>query len=310
MVRILAALLLLTACEKSIPNTAAIAKTAASQATSLSSDGYRFAVIGDYGSGDENEALVASLVRSWQPKHVLTLGDNVYPTGGSASYDENIGKYYAEFIGSYRGAYGTGSMSNRFWPAPGNHDWYETAALEPYRAFFTLPEEPASERYYQVALDARVQLYVLDSDPREPDGITADSKQAQWLRGALSANQGKSCFHLVTMHHPPYTTQTGHASAVAMRWPFKDWGADLVMAGHNHHYERLEAEGLTYLVNGTGGASVYPQRAERLPESKVFVEGKLGAVLGTVGKDSITLEYFEAETGKRLDQFTLRKTCP
>jgi hypothetical protein len=40
-----------------------------------------------------------------------------------------------------------------------------------------------------------------------------------------------------------------------MRWPFKEWGASVVLSGHDHIYERIEVDGLTYIVNGLGGDS-------------------------------------------------------
>jgi hypothetical protein len=42
-----------------------------------------------------------------------------------------------------------------------------------------------------------------------------------------------------------------------MQWPYAAWGADLVLAGHDHCYERLQLDGITYVVSGLGGASLY-----------------------------------------------------
>lgn len=42
-----------------------------------------------------------------------------------------------------------------------------------------------------------------------------------------------------------------------MQWPFAEWGADLVLAGHDHGYERIELGGITYVVSGLGGAPPY-----------------------------------------------------
>src|SRR6266849_1296587 len=76
----------------------------------------RFAVIGDYGVDTTNEARVALLVKSFHPQFILTVGDNNYPSGEASTIDANIGKYYAEFIGGYHGAYGRGSPTHRCWP--------------------------------------------------------------------------------------------------------------------------------------------------------------------------------------------------
>ena len=78
-----------------------------------------FAVIGDFGSNDSNEAAVANLVKSWNPSFIVTVGDNNYPDGEASTIDANIGKYYHEYIHPYSGAYGAGAATNRFWPSVG-----------------------------------------------------------------------------------------------------------------------------------------------------------------------------------------------
>jgi hypothetical protein len=61
----------------------------------------RFAVIGDFGLDGESEAKVADLVTSWNPDFVITTGDNNYFQGAASTIDQNIGKYYCQFIGNY-----------------------------------------------------------------------------------------------------------------------------------------------------------------------------------------------------------------
>jgi hypothetical protein len=196
--------------------------------------GVRFAAIGDYGTaGDilqsliDGEPEVAALVKSWNPEFIITLGDNNYPDGAASTIDANIGQFYASFIGSYTGAFGPGAAANRFWPSPGNHDW-NTPTLKPYLDYFTLPN---NERYYDVELGP-VHLFAMDSDPAEPDGTSATSTQAQWLQARLQAST--ACYDLVYFHHPPYNSGSHHGSSTGMRWPFKAWGADAVLAGHEH----------------------------------------------------------------------------
>src|SRR5207247_7315774 len=97
---------------------------------------------------------------------------------------------------------------------------------------------------------ALVHLYGIDSDGHERDGTSSTSTQANWLKNALAAST--ACFKLVDFHHPPYTTWSG-GSTTYMRWPFPSWGADIVLTGHAHLYERLNAGGFPYIVNGLGG---------------------------------------------------------
>src|SRR4051812_45485396 len=84
----------------------------------------RFAAIGDYGTNDPKEAAVAQLVKNWKPEFIITLGDNNYSGGESTTIDQNVGKYYHEYILNYHGSYGAGSIGvQRFFPCFGNHDW-------------------------------------------------------------------------------------------------------------------------------------------------------------------------------------------
>src|SRR6185503_7472315 len=136
--------------------------------------------IGDFGSDYVSTRQVARLVKSWQPHFVLTVGDNNYPRGEAATLDRNVGQFYREFIAPYAGRYGAGAVSNRFFPALGNHDWL-TADAQPYLDYFTLP---GTERYYTFTRGP-AQFFCLDSDKREPDGVTPNSAQGQWLQQAL-----------------------------------------------------------------------------------------------------------------------------
>lgn len=250
----------------------------------------RFAVIGDFGVDSDDEADVAALVHSWDPDFIVTLGDNNYPVGSSLSIDENIGKYYARFMGHYAGDYGPGADVNRFFPSPGNHDWYSPERLNPYTRYFHLP---GNERYYDLRIGP-IHLFALDSDGHEPDGNTPDSSQARWLEPRLRASD--ACLKLVYFHHPAYSSSS-HGNALNMRWPFAAWGATAVMSGHDHAYERLDIGGTPYFVNGLGGAPTY-EFAEVQPESRVRFNAAHGAMLVRVHPDGV--EYQFRDTQNRL----------
>jgi len=260
----------------------------------------RIAAIGDYGEDVTEEAQVANLVKSWKPDQVITLGDNNYQSGAASTIDANIGKYYHDFIGNYRGSYGAGSATNKFWPSPGNHDWV-APNLTPYTDYFTLP---GNERYYDLDLGI-VHLYAMDSDEHEPDGNTATSKQALWLKDKLAAS--KSCYDLVYFHYPAYSTGD-HGSDTDLRWPFETWGADAVLSGHDHSYERFQVGGIPYFVNGLGAAGIYKFAKSPLPETKLRYDAKHGAMLITATTTGITFEFWTYD-GQKVDTLTVPKTC-
>ena len=257
----------------------------------------RFAVIGDFGLDGAAEADVAALVHSWQPNIVITVGDNNYPSGAADSMDANVGKYYHDYIFPYTGTYGAGADVNRFFPTLGNHDWY-TAGAQPFLDYFTLP---GNERYYDFVWGP-VHFFALDSDENEPDGINAGSAQAAWLQQGLAAST--STWNIVYMHYPPYSSGM-HGSIDWMQWPFAAWGADAVLTGHDHLYERLLVDGIPYIINGAGGGALY-NFGTPLPESQFRYDANYGAMLVTAIETGIQFEFYN-RVGELIDSYQVTK---
>ena len=263
-------------------------------------DKVRIAVIGDYGDDSQTEADVAALVRSWKPDFVVTTGDNNYPSGAAGTIDSAVGRHYHEFIAPYLGIYGSGADTNRFFPTLGNHDWDATTRAtrlpQPYLNYFELP---GNERYYDVAWGP-VHIFAVDSDYREPDGSSSDSIQANWLRWRLAASTAP--WKLVLMHEPPYSSGL-HGSSTRLRWPYQAWGANAVLSGHDHTYERVVLDGFPYIVNGLGGSSrtwfVVP-----IPGSQVRYNADSGAMLIEASRERITFK-FVSRKGQVIDKYTL-----
>ena len=259
--------------------------------------------IGDFGGGGVFESGVAKLVKSWQPRVIITVGDNNYPLGTAETIDRNIGQFYHEFIAPYQGAYGAGASSNRFFPSLGNHDWM-AAGARPYLDYFELP---GNERYYTFTAGP-VGFFCLDSDAQEPDGNTEDSTQAQWLKKELGAST--SAWHVVYFHHAPYSSGELHGSQTgesdALRWPFRSWGAHVVLSGHDHLYERLRADGLTYFVNGLGGESFDRFYRRPAPESVKRFSGEFGAMRIDATETNLTFRFLTSK-GRVVDTHVLFK---
>lgn len=263
-------------------------------------DATRFAVIGDYGL-PQGQWDVSSVIESWEPEFIATVGDNNYPVGSAETIDENIGQFYHDYISPYVGRYGKGASTNRFFPSPGHADWDSEDGLDPYLDYFTLP---GNERYYDL-LWGSVHLFLLDTDERDPDGATVESVQAEWLRQGLSASEAP--WKLVLAHHAPYTSHTVE-DIERMRWPFKEWGADAVLSGYFHVYERLEVDGLPYFVNGTGGSHV-SGFGEIDPRSLFRYNEDYGAMIIDAEPERLTFRYVN-EKGLLLDQLVLERDGP
>lgn len=259
-------------------------------------------MIGDYGLASQPELEVANLVKSWNPDFIITTGDNNYPSGAASTIDQNIGQYYHDFIYPYPGSYGAGAAENQFFPSLGNHDWY-TAGAAPYFSYFTLP---GNERYYDFSRRP-VQFFAIDSDSNEPDGNSSTSRQAAWLQSRLAS----SCatWNIVYLHHAPYSSGTGHGSTLGMQWPYAAWGADAVLAGHDHTYERIIQNGIPYFVNGLGGSSIYTFTATPVPGSLARYNADYGAMLVDADSTSITFQFL-ARTGTVVDSYTVDAATP
>jgi tartrate-resistant acid phosphatase type 5 len=282
----------------------------------------QFAIIGDMGVRSAGQLYVANQFKRWKPDFVVALGDIAYNGDSTTSYDSKVGRYYWEYLHPYTGQYTqsvgvtvTPAGFNRFWPVPGNHDWDLSNGLAFYRAFFALP---GNERYYTVTLGS-VALFMLDSDndpqPGNRAGLALDnqgptSAQALWLKEALAASTAP--WKLVVFHHPPYTSAP-RGPSTWMHWPFKDWGAHMVLSGHEHMYERLEVDGLPYVVNGAGGAPLTPILSP-VNGSILRGVGHHGAQRVLANRDGITFAFVSTEgtdtdtDDKVLDTFTLG--CP
>lgn len=260
-------------------------------------DPVRFAVIGDYGSGEQSEADVAELVKSWDLDFIITTGDNNYARGEAATIDENIGQFYHDFIYPYKGAYGAGADVSRFFPTLGNHDWY-TAGAQPYLDYFELP---GNERYYDFEWGP-VHLFALDGDPSEPDGVGASSVQAAWLQTRLA--ESTAPWKIVYNHFPPYSSGP-HGNTDWMQWPFQEWGATAVLAGHDHTYERLLVDGLPYFVNGLGGGAKYNFETP-VPDSQVRYNADFGAMLVEASEESLTFQFITRK-GEVIDTYSLTR---
>jgi len=269
-----------------------------------------FATIGDYGDGFADEGNIAGLVYSWNPDFIITMGDNRY---GSTDFDKTVGQFYCDSLteaesGSY--CSGSNSPTNAFFPSLGNHDYTDGSGLNEYLNYFTLPGAgvdtsgtSGSERYYDF-IRGPVHFFAIDS---EGALNSASDKMAQmnWLEAQLAASNAP--WQVVYFHHAPYSSATNHGSTTAMQWPFAAWGADAVIAGHDHTYERILADGIVYFVNGLGGHSIgnYTTPVSGpVSGSRVRYNGDYGAMRVDASDIAITFEFINV-SGSIIDTYTI-----
>jgi hypothetical protein len=262
-------------------------------------DSITFGVIGDYGECSAAEQNVATMVDGWTPDFIVTAGDNWQGgnmDGGGAC------DTYAEAVGAYYGTYVTGQD---LLPSPGNHDYYadNPDGLNHYRSYFTyIPtDDDFGQRYYDF-VQGDVHFFMMDSDEALRNS-TFMQTQRDWLQSRLGASS--TTWQIVIFHHPPYTSGAAHADSTAMRWPFAAWGADLVIGGHNHTYERIARDGIRYFTVGSGGGGLQGFGTID-PYSEVRYGANYGAMRVTASDVSITLEFLSIDGGGTVqDAYTL-----
>ena len=195
-------------------------------------DSLHFAVIGDSGTGDKNEYEIARQMVAFRAKFpyamVLMLGDNLY--GGESPQD-----FKAKFEEPYKDLLADGV---KFYASLGNHD-------DPKQRFYK-PFNMNGQRYYTFKANDRVRFFVLDSNYMDP-------QQLNWLASELKGSNSpwKICF----FHHPLYSSGKQHGSDVDLRRflepLFLEYGVKVVLAGHEHFYERLKPQkGIYYFISG------------------------------------------------------------
>ncbi len=282
----------------------------------------RFAAIGDYGRNDPSEQAVADLIQNWEPDFILTLGDNSY---GATDIDDNVGKYYADYINNYTGAYGSGSPVSRFYPAMGNHDYTDGSGAQTYLDYFTLPSDESSsnnERYYDF-VRGNVHFFVLDGNQAgigsaqgnltaPGDGQSPTSAQGVWLQNALA--NSTATWKIVYLHYAPYSSSAHGNETVAlnMRWPFQAWGATAVFGGHDHTYERFNIDNIPYFVNGLGAEATnrFCGTVAVDPASEICHERIPGALFVEANSCQITFQFITYDN-IIIDTYTQNKaTCP
>jgi hypothetical protein len=270
---------------------------------------FRFAVIGDSGSGSSGQAAVASLLESLAPDLVLIAGDVIYPSGAAAAIDPKYFVPYASLLGE-----------RPFYLALGNHD-YGTGCAQPYLDAFCVPTSvPGGERYYSFDR-GEVHFVSADSDPLSgpPSGcssLPAFAAQAAWLDADLAASNAP--WKIVFFHHPPYSDSShgDDPDVQAVFVPiFEARGVDLVLSGHDHCYERFPPMlggapapgGVRYMVAGTGGANLYGINPGPLLQ---FGAASRGALVGDVRGNQIRLRFYGAGSGnfgQVLDEIVMSK---
>jgi hypothetical protein len=202
-----------------------------------------FVGAGDIGDCSKQNGLLTAQLLETIPGTVFTAGDNAYDSGTSAQYTNCYGPTW-------------GKYKDRTKPIPGNHE-YRTPGASGYFQYFN-----NIAPYYAYDLGSW-RIYALNSEV----DVSATGEEVQWLQADLAANP-RQCV-LAYWHQPRWSSGTHHGSNAKYQtlWQvLSNAGAELVLNGHEHNYERFtpmnadgqpDPQGLREFVVGTGGRDHY-----------------------------------------------------
>jgi hypothetical protein len=194
----------------------------------------RFAVIGDSGTGDKLQYDVGRLMEAYRQKaafdFVIMLGDNIYGA-------DQPGDFKLKFETPYKPLLDAGV---KFYAALGNHD-------NPNQRFYK-PFNMGEKLYYNYK-NGNVELFALDSTYMDPT-------QLEWVTQKLQ--ESKAAWKICYFHHPLYSDARFHGPDKDLRLRlepiFQKIGVNVVLAGHDHVYERIKPQnGIDYFILGSSG---------------------------------------------------------
>src|SRR5882724_10448790 len=183
----------------------------------------RFAVIGDSGTGDRAQYEVAQMMEAYRQAakfdFVIMLGDNIYGSHSPRDFAKKFEQPYKPLL----------DAGVKFYASLGNHD-------DPNDERLYKPFNMGGERYCSFKKDD-VEFFVLDSNYMDP-------AQLRWIEQALQ--KSKSKWKISYFHHPLYNDGVSHGPDLDLRSQltplFERYCVNVVLSGHEHVYERLQAE--------------------------------------------------------------------
>jgi hypothetical protein len=203
---------------------------------------------GDIADCDSDAHKATAALVEGIPGFVFVAGDNAYHQG---SHDQ-FGHCYHVSWGQFR---------TRTRPAPGNHE-YLTPSAAGYFDYFRESAGPRGHGYYSYDIGSW-HVAVLNSG----NAVHASSPQLQWLRADLA--QHPTLCSVAYWHHPRFSSgREGSSVALKPVWEvLYDAGVDVVVSGHDHHYERFAPQtpdgvsdptrGIRQFIVGTGGGELF-----------------------------------------------------
>ncbi|MBA3298074.1 MAG: metallophosphoesterase [Acidobacteria bacterium] len=198
-------------------------------------DSFKFAVLGDFGTGDRTQYQLAEQMKNLHDRFnygtVLLVGDNLYGSDRPQDYRKKFEIPYKPLL----------DAGVKFYASLGNHD----AREQRFYKLFNMD----GKLYYTFNPKPDVRFFVLESTYPDPE-------QFKWLENELKAST--SLWKMLFFHHPLYSSGERHGSDYRLRAALEPllvkYNVSVVFTGHDHFYERVKPQKeITYFVVGSGG---------------------------------------------------------
>jgi hypothetical protein len=196
---------------------------------------FKFAVLGDFGTGDRTQyelaEQMAKVYQSFKYEIVVLVGDNLYGSERPQDFKKKFEEPYKPLL----------DAGVKFYASLGNHDAREQRFYRPFNM--------EGKLYYTFSPKPEIRFFALESTYPVPE-------QIQWLEKELKASG--SHWKIVFFHHPLYSSGDRHGSDLQLRDVleplFLQNNVSLVLTGHDHFYERVKPQkDIQYFVVGSGG---------------------------------------------------------
>ncbi|MEI6084491.1 MAG: metallophosphoesterase family protein [Verrucomicrobiota bacterium] len=259
---------------------------------------FRFVVIGDFGAPTPGAAKIARLVNATDCDALLTVGDNVYPSGDDKDFDPF---WFTPYAATMRRV--------PTFPALGNHDVVTNNGQAFINNFHLPANGPAGllERNYSFDF-GNAHFIALDSNPFATGDAKAIQRILDWTKRDLAGTQQP--WKIAYFHHPAYTSLSNHDETPAVRKQLmpvlEAAGVQLVFTGHNHFYERIRPQnGVLQIITGGSGQVLYPVLHRRKYSEKLENDRHSFTVVEITGP---TLQARQIdEDGQTIDTFKLTR---
>jgi hypothetical protein len=196
---------------------------------------FKFAVLGDFGTGDDEQYELARKMAEvhgrFRYQTVVLVGDNLYGSERPQDFRKKFEVPYKPLLDS----------GVKFYASLGNHDSRE----QRYYKLFNMD----GKLYYTFNPSPDIRFFALESTYPEPE-------QIQWFENELKAST--SDWKIAFFHHPLYSSGGRHGSDIRLRNVLEPllvrYNVSVVLQGHDHFYERIKPQkDIAYFVVGSGG---------------------------------------------------------